>query len=381
MAIYAILFCSIWCLIFVRAMQTIRGVRLFEREDPPEPERWPKLSIVIAACNEADTIEHAIVTLLEQDYPDMETVLIDDRSTDDTGKIVDGIAESDARVKAVHVDHLPEKWLGKVHALHVGTQEADGEWILYTDADVHFRQGTLRKSIAFALAEQADHVALLPKPLSQSFWMEVCLRTFGNWFLQMMKASRVGKPGSNAFIGVGAFNLVRRSAFDKTDGFPWLRMEVADDVGLGLLLHRSGARARFAMACQHITVTWYPSIRAMFRGSEKGGALYTLPRVVFMLLFQWALVPSPFVAIVYVRVPYLWAAGVAVFLFMAANAHVWHARLGNALLPSLFIPIGQGILSLMMLHSAIMCTIRGGAVWRDTKYSKQDLRASQRVML
>ena len=282
-----------------------RRIRIFEEENPPDLQRLPKLSIIIAACNEADTIEPAIVTLLKQDYPDLEIVLVDDRSTDGTGEIIDGIAGRDARVKAVHIEKLPDGWIGKVNALNIGTAKSTGDWLLFTDADVHFRQGTLRKALALAEADKSDHLALLPKPTSNSFWFEVVVSTFGAMFLYGTGAVDVGKPGSGAFAGTGAFNLVRRSAFEKTEGFSWLRMEPVDDVGLGLMMSISGAKSTFAVAVRDISIVWYPSLKSMFRGVEKNffgsAANYSLIRMIMIIAFAWAYAIAPFAAIFHFR--------------------------------------------------------------------------------
>ena len=167
---YCILFCVAWCASFLVVL-LFRRIRIFEKTKSPLPGEWPRLSVVIATCNDADTIEKAVNTLLQQDYPKLEIVVVNDRSTDKTGVIIEKIARKDSRVRTVHIQHLPPGWLGKVHALHVGTQKTSGEWILYTDADVYFKQGTLRKAIAFISADHSDHLALMPVPRAPSFWL------------------------------------------------------------------------------------------------------------------------------------------------------------------------------------------------------------------
>src|SRR6185369_2740694 len=106
-------------------------------------------SVVVPACNEARTIERALTSLLAQDYPDLEIVLVDDRSSDETGAIIEHLAASDRRISAIHVRELPAGWLGKVHALQRGLERARGELVLFTDADIHFAPGALRRAVAW----------------------------------------------------------------------------------------------------------------------------------------------------------------------------------------------------------------------------------------
>ena len=104
----------------------------------------PRVSIIVPARNEAEHIEAALVSLLQLDYPDYEVIAVDDRSNDATGVILDRLAShwrahgeaSDHRLKVLHVSDLPQGWLGKVHAMWKAAQQATGEWLLFTDADV-----------------------------------------------------------------------------------------------------------------------------------------------------------------------------------------------------------------------------------------------------
>ena len=291
LAIWAVLSCLTWSLIYLRASHTIRSIPLLKQLQPQQPPNWPSLSVVIPACNEGNTLEQALTTLLEQDYPDLEIVLVNDRSTDNTGTVVDQMAAKDERILPVHIAHLPPGWLGKVHAIHVATQKVRGDWILFTDADVHFQPGVLRKTVAFCLEQQIAHLTVAPEVYSQSFWLDVTLAAFGLTFFTSLKAAEIGKPGSDSFAGIGAFNLVRKSVFDQTEGFPWLRMEVADDLGLGLMLHRAGALSRFVLGTDEIGWTWYCSLAAMVRGLENNlfglAAHYRYGRLLDSVVTLW----------------------------------------------------------------------------------------------
>ncbi|MDQ1330362.1 MAG: hypothetical protein QG578_625 [Thermodesulfobacteriota bacterium] len=382
---YIIIFCFAWWVSSFMMVRIARRIRIFEEENPPALNRFPKLSVIIAACDEADTIGPAIATLLQQDYPDLEIVLVDDRSTDKTGEIIDGIAGSDSRVKAVHIEKLPSGWIGKVNALNTGTAISTGRWLLFTDADVHFRQGTLRKAIALAEAEKSDHLALLPKPTSDSFMFEVVVSTFGAMFLYGTGAVDVGKPGSGAFAGTGAFNLVRRSAFEKTEGFSWLRMEPVDDVGLGLMMSMSGAKSSFAVAVRDISIVWYPSLKSMFRGVEKNifGSVagYSFTRMIVIVLFAWAFAAAPLAAIMQFREMPVLLLGVATYIFMAAGAFFISVRLKQKFFPLFLAQIGIFIFSAMFLRSGLLCMSKGGIDWRGTRYNTGDLLAGQRLKL
>ena len=180
-------------------MRVVRTVPLLAQSDAPPPQAWPKLSIVIPACNEAAALESALRSVLEQDYPDLEIILIDDRSTDGTAAIVDRMAAADPRILAIHVEQLPEGWLGKVHALDLGAAKAGGSWLLFTDADVHMAPGTLRRAIAYAAQHSIDHLAAVPDLWPSSLLVDAVLALFCRTFMVAMRLWAVADPKSDAF--------------------------------------------------------------------------------------------------------------------------------------------------------------------------------------
>jgi len=236
LALYAAVALAYWLWNLYAAIRVRRDVPSLDGFAPPAGAPLPRLSVVVAACNEAGTIDAAARTLLAQDYPDLEIVLADDRSTDATGAIIDRLADEDDRVRAIHVTALPEGWLGKVHALDRGTAEATGAFLLFTDADVRFAPDALRRAVALCEQRGLDHLAGLPACWSAGLLVDMVVAAFLRPFVAMMRPWAVPRPDSRAFLGVGAFNLVRRSALARTPGFAWLRMEVADDAGLGLMM-------------------------------------------------------------------------------------------------------------------------------------------------
>ena len=289
--------CVLWIAIAAYLSWALKRLPRFEHEIAPEPERWPPLSVIVPACNEAAHLESAMRTIMAQNYPELELILVDDRSKDGTGAVIDRLARQDARVTAIHIDKLPHRWLGKVHALHCGVERANGKWILFTDADVHFAPTTLRRAIAYVTNQQADHLALIPRSIQSGFWLDVAVRTFALLFLLGTRVATINRPGSTAVVGIGAFNLVKAATLSRTAGLEWLKLEPADDVGLGMMINRAGGITRLALAEQDLSVEWYSSLTAMFRGLEKnlfGAACdYRWWRLVIQVIAIVALVIAP----------------------------------------------------------------------------------------
>jgi len=381
---YVFLGCVYWLYLAVGAVRVLWSVPWLSEMPAADPAGWPRLSIVVPAANEADSIESAVRSILAQDYPDLELVLIDDRSTDATGAIVDRLAGEDSRVTPVHIRQLPEGWLGKVHALDRGLQQSSGDWLLFMDADVHLEPGALRHAVACCLAHDLDHLAVIPSMRSASFLVDAAVAMFLRTFTVATRAWAVGRPGSNAYVGVGAFNLVRREALDRTDGFSWLRLEVVDDMGLALMLKRHGARACLAVGTDMLWLYWYRSLAEMARGTEKAFASVTGGRLGRLLLFSTIIAMAelaPLVALLPLGVPMLWPAGLGMIAALLLMAILGTRRARRPLLPSLLWPIGLAVNIGLMLRSAWLGWRRGGIVWRGTFYPTPLLRQGRRVRL
>jgi hypothetical protein len=219
--------------------------------------------------------------------------------------------------------------------------------------------------------------------IANSYWLEVIIRTFGLMFLFTMRVDELEKPDTKTIIGVGAFNLVKKSTLDKSKGMKWLRMEVADDVGMGLLIKRAGGKSVFAMAQKLISVDWYPSIAAMFVGLEKNlfgaGSHYQIIRLLIMVAVMWLFVLAPFIVLAVETPVWLTLFALATLLWIPAIMVTLKIRSTARLSVGLFIPVGQVMISLMMLWSAITCLLRGGIIWRGTLYPIKQLKKYQRI--
>jgi glycosyltransferase involved in cell wall biosynthesis len=364
--------------------RTMRCIPKLRDLEPTPPARWPRVSLIVPARDEAEELEAAISSRLGEDYPDLEVIVIDDRSTDRTGAIADAIAARDARVVVEHVSVLPEGWLGKVHALHRGVARASGEWLLFSDADVHFAPGTLRRAIAWLEREGADHLSVMPEMRPRTFLVGVVQAVFLRLAAVGGRLPSVADPRSSAAVGGGLFNLVRRSALERTRGFEWLRLELIDDLALGQMLKANGARARVVNATGSIWLDFYPSVRELVRGGEKnsfallGGLSYLRLAVVLGILLSLEL--GPCVALAWPGASWAVRGGAALALaLITASGLLVNRWLGRRPREVLLWPMATVLLAFGGVRSAWLSLLRGGIVWRDTRYSIASLRAGRRV--
>jgi glycosyltransferase involved in cell wall biosynthesis len=378
--------CALWVVGLGYLIVAIQRLPVLREQHAPVPDVWPRLSVVIPACNEGANLESAVATLLQQDYPDLEIILVDDRSRDGTGEIIERLAREDPRIRAVHVETLPQGWLGKVHALHRGVERASGDWLLFTDADVHFGAGILRRAVAFVLRQRIDHLALIPRTIQKSFWLELAVNTFGLLFFITTRAASVNRAGSKAFVGIGAFNLVNARRFHRTAGFEWLRLEPGDDVGLGMMIKQSGGTTRLAFAYEDLSLQWYSSVTAMFKGLEKNlfgpGSHYRWQLMLVRVGIIWALVAGPYFSLIFGLahgLAPLWIAGAAAISVQLIFPVCCVADRKTRGLILLLFPMGVLLITAMMLRAAYQCLKNGGIDWRGTHYPIDQLRAGQRV--
>lgn len=348
-------------------------------QDPPAPDPWPKLSVLVPARNEATTLKDAMSTLLAQDYPDMEVVLVDDRSTDGTEEVVDRLAASDPRVTPVHVGELPEGWLGKVHALERARRKATGDWLLFTDADVHFAAGTLRKAVAFCLAQGRDHLTVIPAVPTAGFWLGVTLSSLVYLCAINLRFDKVGRPGSKTVVGLGSFNLVRAAKLDQTEGLAGIRMDITDDYALALLLHRAGARSALLGGNGTTSVVWYPTLRAMVKGLDKclAAARYSYLNVAAAALVLFAGVVGPVLGLFLNPAWFLRPLVLATYAAVSCSAALVGRRIGRPMVFSFFLPFGLPIIACGVLRAGFNCWLHGGVIWRGTLYRREQLRCWQ----
>ncbi|MEM1453393.1 MAG: glycosyltransferase family 2 protein [Planctomycetota bacterium] len=363
------------------AMGRVRRLRPAERRGPRRA--GPTAAVVVAARDEADTIEPALHSLLAQTDDGVRVVVVDDRSTDGTTDILRRVARAHRELEVVRIDALPPGWLGKNHALDRGAKAAgDVDFLLFTDADVVFEPGGVRAAIEHADREGLDHLTGAPRIRARSFALAGMIASFGVLFGLFTRPWRVRDPKSSAAVGIGALNLVRRSAYVAAGGHRRIRMRIDDDLRLGRLIKESGGRSEFVFATDVASLEWYPSLGAMARGLHKNA----FAGIDFRLTI--ALAATVFIVVVFIApfvLPFLGGLPLAARALAAAAAvaHVAGAaasarRAGLRMDAGLFFPLGLTVFLFVLWRSAVGALATRRVVWRDTAYPLRDLTDAAR---
>ncbi|HME12860.1 MAG TPA: glycosyltransferase family 2 protein, partial [Candidatus Acidoferrum sp.] len=239
----------------------------------------PRISLLFAARDEEEKLPAALASFAAIDYPHLEIIAVDDRSTDATARILDEFAAAHSRFRVVHVAELPAGWLGKPHALQRAYEASSGEWLVFTDADVRFASDVLRRSVTIARDKKLQHLTLFCDIEMVGFWEKVLITFFGLWFHMATDPHGVSNPHSPAYVGVGAFQMLKRSAYEAAGTHRRLAMEVVDDMKLGKIVKMAGFRSGVAVARDFLAVRWHAGAGNLVRGVTKNffaGASFSL---------------------------------------------------------------------------------------------------------
>ena len=355
-----------------------RTLRRFTRQSN-EPTNWPLVSVVIAARDEEQRIGETLNRLLASDYPQLEIILANDRSTDGTAEIAAAIAIKDTRLRIVTIDNVPEGWLGKTNAMTQATNLATGEFLLFTDGDIQFSPDAIRLAMRYTLDRQLDHFCLFQSMETEGWAERVLVSFFAMLFAFGTQPWLRRLRFPSAYYGIGAFNLVRRSAYDAAGGHEPIRLDILDDVKLGKLLFKQKSSADYLVAEDAVRVRWQPSAWGVIRGLEKNAFASMSYSLVKMLVFSAFFTLVFFVPIVAtILVPIESSSG---FLAVLILLHLTFGRLSVAFGGSVTVMPGLIVGAVGVLfafwRSAFLTLRRGGVNWRETFYSLNDLRTGE----
>jgi glycosyltransferase involved in cell wall biosynthesis len=343
---------------------------------PAQDADCPRISLLFAARDEQEKLPGALATMVTIDYPGLEIVGVDDRSTDATSGILNEFAAKHPQLRVVHVKELAPRWLGKPHALQKAYEASNGEWLVFTDADVKFQPDALRRAVTLVHERGMDHLSLLGDVERSGFWDTVLISFFGMGFQLATDLNQVSNPNSRSYVGVGAFQMMRRSSYEACGTHRRLAMEVIDDMKLGKLVKQVGFRSGVAIAQDVVSVEWHLGLRNLVRGLEKNffaAAGFRVGMVVLQIASLLLFNVAPFFGLAFgsgwIRVLACVAVVIALCFHLGGDVVMrvspWYC---------LTLPVGAVVFCWILLRSTVITLRQGGIYWRDTFYKLEELR-------
>jgi glycosyltransferase involved in cell wall biosynthesis len=374
-----------WLWQAVRALRGLPTLPDLTRADADWPELAesgaPDVTVIVPACNEEDSIQTTLRSLLASTDVRLQIVAVDDRSTDRTGALMDEVA-AEARaaggahtLEIIHNRELPPGWMGKAHAVHLGALRATAPWLLFTDGDMTFDARAIGLAVSYARAKKADHVVLLFSIETRSTAEAAVLAAFqalAAWNLRLWK---VADPKARDFFGVGGFNLVRRDVYERVGGFAVMRMEIVEDLRLAWKIKRAGFAQRIVLGPGLVRIRWIKGALGIVGLLEKNGFAGLRYRVGLALVaFVGFAIQIVLPLVAMVCGGWAAAAGILVYVFIAltyfANRRVTQVSPWVAM----FFAPATTILLYSLVRSMILALVRNGVVWRGTFYPLDELR-------
>jgi cellulose synthase/poly-beta-1,6-N-acetylglucosamine synthase-like glycosyltransferase len=376
LAIVTLLFAGgVWLSMFAGVV-TIRRLRDVE---PVAEFAWPRVSVIIPARNEEREIEEALQSVLHLDYPNYEVLVVDDRSTDRTPEIVARMHQRYPQLVVATVAELPRGWLGKNHALHFGAASATGDLLLFTDADIVFQPDALRRAVFYLEREKIDHLAMTPDVRMPNWLLESFVVVFTMLFTIFTKPWRVRNPKSPAHVGIGAFNLIRTSAYRALGGHESIALRPDDDLKLGKIVKKNGFSQDLINASGFLLVRWYASLGELIRGLEKNafsGVDYSIFMTVYSSLLMLIVNVWPFAAVWLTRGPTQWL-NAAIIAMHFTSYLCTAAQLGVRWWTVFAYPLDFLMFVYIQWRTMLLNHWMGGIRWRDTLYPLAELKANR----
>lgn len=365
----------IWILATIDALIGFRKLDSLEKAGGADQE--PLLSVIVAARNEEENITQSVRTQLAQTYKNTEWILVNDRSEDGTGNVMENLKGTDTRIQVIHIESLPEGWLGKNHALYKGFQLASGRLILFTDADVMYHPEAFSKAVGYFEEHSLDHLTAAPNLSAKPFWLKAFVAFFLFGFSYYKRPWLGNNPRAKTGVGIGAFNMMTRSAYEKVGTHEYIKMRPDDDLQLGMMVKRQGLKQRIVTAMTLIEVEWYQTLGEALGGLEKNtfaGLHYRISMVLFSVFGVFVSQVLPFFTV--------FSGNQSVAILSAVNLaflavlYVMVTKKMTQFSPWLFLvlPFTALLFIFSILRASYLTMKRGGIIWRGTKYTLAELR-------
>jgi chlorobactene glucosyltransferase len=343
------------------------------------PARYPRVSVLVPARNEERMIERCVLSLLHQEYPDYQLIVLDDNSEDRTGEILRALAASDPRLQIIQGEPLPNEWIGKNWACHQLALQADGEWLFFTDADTGHSPESIASCIAFAERTKVGLLSGVPYQQMHGFWEEVIIpMVMFLYFAYLPNRWITDRSDPKYSVTNGQLLCITREAYTKIGGHEGVRSQLVEDLWLGRAAKRAGIRTALATAVETAECRMYLSLRGIISGFSKDlfpGFDYSLPGLTFFLISTLLLYLAPLCFVLMA----LLTSQLTLELFWLPAAQLLLAMIMRGMLAIrfrmswrqiLYHPLSALMIAIIALNSARWAYSRQGATWKGRSYGR-----------
>jgi chlorobactene glucosyltransferase len=336
----------------------------------------PMVSVCVPARNEERGIGACLESLLRQDYPEFEVIVVNDNSTDRTGELIRELAGKDSRLITLEGVDLPKGWLGKPFALHQAFQKSQGEVLLFTDADPVFEPNALLTAVFTMQERKLDALTLMPKAEFGSFWERAVQPVIFGFIGSLTRFGKVNSPDNKSAMGFGAFLMFKRSAYEAIDGHEGGKADVLEDVLIAKRLKKAGFKLLVADAKSLFSIRMYYGFREIWIGWRKNMFLAmkrSVSRALYYVFMVLAFVLTPYLVLVWnvmVGADLIWI-GLSLFgVTMVSAATIKTCdELGLGRINACLFPIGAVVMAAIMFNSMIQVLVFSRTEWRGRVYS------------
>ena len=353
-------------------------------EPAPPPHDPPLISVCVPARNEERNIRACIEAILNQDYPNLEVIVLDDRSNDSTPLILADIAARDSRLHPISGSDLPKGWAGKPHALFQASASARGEWLCFVDADTFLTPATLSSCYAKALETKADMFTIMTFQILGSFWEKTVMPLVMTALSVGFSPRKVNNLDRKDAIANGQFILIKRSVYTAIGGHQSVKDNIVEDKAISQQVKRNGYRLIVADGMKLVRTRMYTSLPEIWEGWTKNiylglrdepalmmlgifGAFLTVVATIFLpawplLGSYWYLNQGGWMAMaIIIESLILW-----LYLLYARAQIATKMEISSAY--ALTTPLGTAIFGAMMFSSAWKVLTRKGVTWKGRSY-------------
>ncbi len=383
--------CSVWFGLLLAQRRARREGLFLEvasgvQVDAMQQDDAPSVCVVIPARNESEGLARCLQNVLRQDYPKLSVLVIDDRSEDATHAVAQECARSDPRVSVQRIDHLPPKWMGKSHALWVGTRSLCTDWLLFVDVDCTLEPRAVSRAIQEARQRDVQLLTLWPQQAAGGFWEHATIPLCGGIIALWFGSQRVNDPRSTLAFANGQFLLFEREAYERIRGHEAVRSAIIEDIPLARNAKKSGLACWVASGRDLVSVRMYDNYSAIVSGWARiyVGALASGTKIALSIV--WLILGSllPYVAAVGLAMAFysVWATGAKVsaeliclaalcanhlILMMLASYRFWGMG-GCRRIDLIWYPLSVCVVVRILARSWWWLMIDRSIPWRNTRY-------------